>query len=437
METENFIRRRDKENDRVIMIAILGAGISGISAGYHLSQKGIENVVYEKRNRWGGLCDNFTIGDGFLFDYFVHLSFASSKYVRQLFHDNTEYLAHEPLSTNYYKGVWLKHPAQNNIAQLSVDEKVKIITDFVNKPNKNNPQNYQEWLLFQFGEYFSKNFPEVYTQKYWTINAEQLTTDWLGGRFSLPLLEELLKGAFEEQTENYYYAQEMRYPKVGGYKSFLTSMVEKTDIRTNKEAVLVDIKTKRIEFADGENVYYDKLISSIPLPELIKIIKDAPESVIEASEKLSFTSGQLVSLGFKRPDIPKNLWFYIYNEDILPSRAYSPSLKSPNNVPVGKSSLQFETYYSKYYPKKMDGNGLLEHVINKGETMNLWSKNDVEISDYREAKYANVIFDFERKHNLSIVHNYLDSVEIKYIGRFGEWDYLWSDQSLLSGKRVF
>jgi hypothetical protein len=25
---------------------------------------------------------------------------------------------------------------------------------------------------------------------------------------------------------------------------------------------------------------------------------------------------------------------------------------------------------------------------------------------------------------------------IKYIGRFGEWDYLWSDQSLLSGKKV-
>lgn len=64
------------------MIAILGAGISGISAGYHLSRKGIENTVFEKRNRWGGLCDNFTIRNGFRFDYFVHLSFAKGDAVK-------------------------------------------------------------------------------------------------------------------------------------------------------------------------------------------------------------------------------------------------------------------------------------------------------------------------------------------------------------------
>ncbi len=68
--------------------------------------------------------------------------------------------------------------------------------------------------------------------------------------------------------------------------------------------------------------------------------------------------------------------------------------------------------------------------------MKLWSPNDIEITDYREVKYANVVFDFERKKNVQIIHNYLDQIAIKYIGRFGEWDYLWSDQSLLSGKKI-
>lgn len=36
--------------------------------------------------------------------------------------------------------------------------------------------------------------------------------------------------------------------------------------------------------------------------------------------------------------------------------------------------------------------------------------------------------------NREIVHRFLDNVGIKYIGRFGEWDYLWSDESFLSGK---
>ena len=418
------------------MIAVLGGGISGISAGYHVGLKGLEHVVFEKNKTWGGLCDNFTIGNGFRFDYFIHLSFTQSEYVKNLFSRDTEYITHNPISTNYYKGYWLKHPAQNNLAPLPINEKVKIITDFINKKENANIKNYKEWLWAQFGRYFSENFPERYTRKYWTLNAEEISIDWLEGRFSLPPLDLLLRGAFEEQDENFYYAQEMRYPAKGGYKSFLKYMAGNTNIKTNKEVVLIDLKNKRIDFTDGESVFYDRLISSLPLPELINAIKDVPRLIIDACNKLSCTSGQLVSLGFKRPDIPKNIWFYIYDEDIFPARAYSPSIKSPDNVPNDCSSLQFETYFSKYSPPKLSNGDLIEHVIRKGEKMEMWSFDDIEVSDYREVKYANVIFDFDREQNLAIIHNYLAINNIKYVGRFGKWDYLWSDQSLLSGKKV-
>jgi protoporphyrinogen oxidase len=418
------------------MIAILGAGISGISAGYHLKVRKIESTIFEKNLSWGGLCDNFTIGEGFRFDYFVHLSFTKSDYVKNLFSKSSEYIIHTPTSSNYYKDLWLKHPAQNNLAPLPSEEKVKIILDFINKYPGENPQNYKEWLTLQFGEYFTNNFPCVYTKKYWTVPAEELTTDWLGGRFSLPSLELLLKGAFEQQEENFYYAQEMRYPKLGGYKSFLKGMASNINIQSNKEVVLIDLKTKRIDFSDNSFVHYEKLISSLPLPELVKLIKDVPPNILEASGKLLCTSGQLVSLGFNRPDIPKDIWFYIYDEDILPARAYSPSIKSPDNAPSGKSSLQFETYYSRASPKKLSGGAMLEHVIAKGEKMKLWEASDIETSDYREVKYANVVFDFERKKSVSIIHDYLSESGISYIGRFGEWGYLWSDQSLLSGKKI-
>ena len=53
---------------------ILGSGIAGISAGYHLKQKGQNAVIYEKDADWGGLCGYFSI-DGFRFDRFVHFTF--------------------------------------------------------------------------------------------------------------------------------------------------------------------------------------------------------------------------------------------------------------------------------------------------------------------------------------------------------------------------
>jgi protoporphyrinogen oxidase len=419
------------------MIAILGGGIAGISAGYHLSIRGIENTVFERNISWGGLCDNFLIGNGFRFDYFIHLSFSKSDYVNELFKNSCDFISHSPISMNYYKGFWLKHPAQNNLSVLPTEEKLKLALSYINKPTNAKVNNYKEWLLNQFGQYFSSEFSEVYTRKYWTLEANQLTTDWLSGRFSKPLLEEFLRGCFEQQNENFYYAENMRYPLIGGYKSFLKGMADNANIELQKEAVLIDTNNKRIEFKDNSVCYYDSLVSSLPLPELVRILKDKPLKVVEAANKLAFTSGQLVSIGFNKPDIPKNLWFYIYDEDILPARACSPSIKSPNNVPKGKSSMQFETYFSKFSPKKISSDGLVDHICNKGKRMGLWNLNDVEITDYREAKYANVIFDFERSKNLNIIHNYLDSLNIKYVGRFGLWDYLWSDQSLLSGKNIF
>lgn len=67
----------------------------------------------------GGLCDLFVIGDNFRFDYIVHISFSKSGIVRNLLEQRTESHKHIPLTSNNYKGYWLKRPAQNNLTPLS------------------------------------------------------------------------------------------------------------------------------------------------------------------------------------------------------------------------------------------------------------------------------------------------------------------------------
>ena len=114
---------------------IIGSGIAGISAGYHLKKNGQKSVIYEKDNDWGGLCGNFTI-DGYRFDRFVHFTFAPEKYVQDLFEASSPTHAHPSVSYNYYNGHWLKHPAQNNIAPLPVEEKIKIIKGFIDRKQK-------------------------------------------------------------------------------------------------------------------------------------------------------------------------------------------------------------------------------------------------------------------------------------------------------------
>ena len=47
-----------------------------------------------------------------------------------------------------------------------------------------------------------------------------------------------------------------------------------------------------------------------------------------------------------------------------------------------------------------------------------------------------VIFDHNIYEARKTVRDYLFSLGIETIGRFGKWGYLWSDQSLMSGLKV-
>ena len=50
--------------------------------------------------------------------------------------------------------------------------------------------------------------------------------------------------------------------------------------------------------------------------------------------------------------------------------------------------------------------------------------------------YANIIFDHDRAGALKTVHGYLDDLGIAYCGRYGDWGYLWTDESFKSGERA-
>ncbi len=53
-----------------------------------------------------------------------------------------------------------------------------------------------------------------------------------------------------------------------------------------------------------------------------------------------------------------------------------------------------------------------------------------------DLKYTYVIFDRHRKACVKKTRDFLRKHDIETCGRFGEWDYLWMDQSILSGKRA-
>ena len=415
---------------------ILGAGISGLGAAYSLRQKGETPLVLEKDETYGGLCGCFTI-DGFTFDRFVHLSFAKDERVLNIFNTSAkQVITHIPNPYNIYNRKWIKHPAQNNLYPLSAEEKSLIINDFLSRPNNveaDKIHNYEQWLRIQFGNYFAEHFPMKYTKKYWMCEAKELETRWVGQRIYQPSVEEVIKGSQTADTPVTYYAKEMRYPASGGYRQFFSLLAEGTDIRYGQEVTNIDATKKTVKTSDNTTYHFTRLISTLPLNLYPSLMPGMPEDIKTAARMLKATSGYHVSIALKTRDIPPYLWWYIYDEDILAARVYSPSLKSPNNAPEGCSSLQMEVYCAENAFTEQE---LKERTVGKLIEIGIIKEEDILFTHIGFEAYANVIFDKNIYVCREKVRKYLISQGIEPIGRFGEWGYLWSDQSLLSGLNV-
>ena len=64
----------------------------------------------------------------------------------------------------------------------------------------------------------------------------------------------------------------------------------------------------------------------------------------------------------------------------------------------------------------------------------IFEKKDLEVVNVKFLKYANVIFDKNCSRNRSLILEYFKKYNVDFVGRFGKWAYLWSDDCFLSGK---
>jgi protoporphyrinogen oxidase len=239
-------------------------------------------------------------------------------------------------------------------------------------------------------------------------------------------------------TDDVHYIQEFRYPSRGGFVSYLHPMLRDVPVRLDHRLQHVDPAARTLRFANGVVIEYDHLISSIPLPELIPLIAGAPEDVRNAASRLACSTCVIVNLGIARADISNWHWTYFYDQDFCFSRVSFPHMLSPHNAPPGCGSIQAELYFSrKYKPLTGQPAEWIEPTIRDLTRCGLLREDDrILFKNVLLSPYANIIFDLQRAEALKTVHGYLDDVDIRWCGRYGEWAYIWTDESYISGERA-
>lgn len=423
-------------------IVVLGSGMAGFGAASRFRTEGIRPVLYDKNPYYGGHTASFRDRDGFLFDLGPHISFTKDPRIQNLFAEcvDQKYEAVQINLNNYWRGLRITHPVQLHLNALPRELIVEIITDFVKEQHRpeRHIATYEDWLIASFGRRFAELFPMTYTRKYHLTTAANMTTDWLGPRMYRPTLEELLRGALAPWAPDVHYITNFRYPTYGGFVSYLRDLPTLADLELDHKLIAIDAKKRELRFANGSTTLYEALVSSIPLPDLVPMIAGAPRDVLEASQRLACSTCVLVNVGVRRADISEAHITYFYDEDICFTRLSFPHMLSATNAPAGCGSIQAEVYFSgKYRPLTQPAADVVDVVIRDLRRTGTLREEDEIVSRHATVvRYANVIFDLDRTEALKTVHGYLDEIGIAYCGRYGDWGYMWTDESFISGERA-
>jgi protoporphyrinogen oxidase len=421
-------------------VVILGAGLAGLSCAWHLKQRKIESRVLEKEETVGGLCRSKQV-KGFVFDYDGHLLHFRDKYalglVKKLLKGNLTQHKRSAWISNF--GIFTQYPFQANLHALPKPIARECLWGFIHASNskaESSQLNFLKWINTTFGKGMAKHFMVPYNQKFWTVPLSQMACPWSDKFIPQPGFADIVNGFFAKNPKSYGYNAIFWYPAKGGIAQ-LPQALEKQIGRIFKNCCVkrIDLKKKEITLEGGGKEKFDTLVVTMPLPELVKVIKPLPDKILKSFKKLRWNSIFNLNLGLEGPCQAGKHWVYFPHPGTSFFRVGFFHNFSDRLVPDGKSSLYAEVSYSK--DKPVNKKKIARQIINdlKGSGI-ISEKNRVLACDANDIKYGYPIYDQHYSQATRSIKDFLSANNIVVCGRYGSWQYLSMEDALLDGKRV-
>jgi len=421
------------------MIAIIGAGLTGLSTAYHLREK--PAAVFEQHDRLGGLCRSASI-DGFTFDYTGHLLHLRNPRALRLLHTllpgGLTHIVRR--AAVYCRGRFLPYPFQANLCGLPREVALECVMGFIEActagRSPKSAKNFRDWVLATFGAGMSNYFFIPYNEKLWQCNLKKLTSDWAGWSIPRPTLQEVIQGALGIENRGMGYNASFYYPRKGGIQILPDALGERVkSVRLGAGVASVHLGKKVLTLDNGEECSYDCLVSTIPLPRLLSMARDLPAAYKKAGPRLSYVSVHNLNIGINRKRVSNYHWIYFPEPEIPFYRVGFYSNFTPHIAPAGTSSLYIEIAAPPASPKKHKA--LLEESVAALRQCGILKKGDRIVADqYQKIDCAYVLFDAFRRKHLPAITRYLKDRGVFCAGRYGEWTYSAMEDSLLQGRAL-
>ena len=423
---------------------ILGAGLCGLSAAYHLQLRQSGFVLIEREAEAGGLARTESSG-GFSFDHSIHILYTRHSYVARLICNDLlagNITCQERRSYCYTSGIYTEYPYQTNNyglpAEIIADNLVGLIE--AGAARHATPRHFEDWIYRTFGRSIADRFMIPYNRRQWAWDLKDMNYDWIADRVPKPEIRDVILGALRPPSRKHGPNQQFWYPLKGGIqalsRAFVSRLAEER-LLLGTSAVAIDCTRREVELAGGRRVSFERVISTLPLAETVRLMGPAvPEEIRRRAAALKHNIVHTVNIGFEldgSEDTHTMHWAYFPEENTTFHRVSFPGAFSPSMVPAGCGSVQVEISESVHRP--CDRQTLVQRAVEDLRRVGiLTTRNRVRTTGVVTLHPAYVIYDLDHRENTRTIRDYLHDAGIDSRGRFGEWEYFNMDQAILSGK---
>lgn len=318
-------------------IAIIGAGITGLTAAYRLSQKSHQVTIFEKEKYAGGLAAGFKEKNwDWNLEYFFHHLFISDQMAKNLITEldlSQKLFYHRPKTSIFFNkkvsrfdsplsALRFPHLAFNQRLRVGL---VTAYLKFTNDWKKFEEVTANDWLEKHYGQMPHQILWKPLLEAKFGQEAQKISMSWFWARI-------------KKRSPNLGYIE-------GGFQVLIDKLIEK--IKEKGGEIFLNCEVKNLS-----DIYhrskFDRIIATTPTSVFLKIASNLPVNYTKKLKRLRIIGAISLVLKVKQKFLKDGTYWLNINEPSFPFVAVVEHTNFVDPKYYGGSHI---LYVGGYYPQ--------------------------------------------------------------------------------------
>jgi protoporphyrinogen oxidase len=368
-------------------IAVLGAGPMGLAVAYELARNGYSPVIFEADDRVGGMTASFDFG-GLDIERYYHFHCTSDtgflKMLEELgLSDSMRWV--KTKMGYWYNGTlqpWGNPIALLRFKGLSFGAKIRYGVFAFLSTKRNNWQPLDQvdatsWIRRWVGkEAYDALWKSLFSLKFYEY-SDNLSAAWIWSR-----IRRIGRSRYNLLNEKLGYLE-------GGSSTLLKAL--HADIEKNGGEIILSTPVSKVAVKDGQVIGveidgsvkpFDRVISTIPLPYVSKLIPDLPSEIIKKFDSVNNIAVVCVIVKLQKP-LTGNFWLNVNDPEMdIPGLVEYSNLRE-----LDKHIVYVPFYMPGEHPKFADDNQVFLDKVRKYLKIINKGLRDEDFIELRASRY--------------------------------------------------